>query len=182
MIVVFIGPPFAGKGTQTQLLGRTLGLPVFSMGAIIREAYKAGNPLAVKGFKEYSMKGLHLPIALKFSLLKERLDKAQGGFILDNFPATQEDLDTFIAYLNKHRLKVDKVFNLNITEDSMQRRMKARGRPDDDLSIIKKRREVQDRDRSSVIDYFEDKGLLVEINGEKEIGAVHKEIMDQLDK
>ncbi len=86
MIVIFIGPPYIGKGTQSKLLGERLGLSVFSMGALIRQARDEGNQQIAKAFEEYSMKGLHLPIEIKFPLLKERMDKAKSGFILDNFP------------------------------------------------------------------------------------------------
>ena len=180
MIIIFIGPPFAGKGTQTEILSNKLKLPVFSMGKLIREAYKEGNPKAVEGFEKYSMKGLHLPVSLKFDLLKEKMDSAQNGFILDNFPATKEDLDIFIEYLDKNRLSVDKVFYINFSQEEANNRITRRGRADDNINVIMKRREVQDKDRQPVIEYFKSKGFLEEINGEKEVEDVHREILNKL--
>src|SRR3990167_3582095 len=106
MIVIFIGPPFSGKDTQAKLLGKEKNLPVFSMGALIRDAYERKDPRAIEGFEQYSMKGFHLPTQLKFGWLKEKLDTNKDGFILDNFPATQEDLDTFNDNLLKNNLKI----------------------------------------------------------------------------
>ncbi|MBI2189975.1 MAG: nucleoside monophosphate kinase [Candidatus Levybacteria bacterium] len=168
MIIVFIGPPFAGKGTQVSLLGKKLGLPVFSMGAIIREEYKAGNPKAIEGFEKYSMKGFHLPIELKFDLLKERLEKAPNGFILDHFPATQEDLDAFNKYLDSKGFHTDRAFYLFVSEDEMKKRIITRERADDNPEIIMKRREIQDKDRIPVVTYFRDKGILEEVDGSRE--------------
>lgn len=180
MIIIFIGPPFAGKGTQVELLGKKLNLPVFSMGHLIREAYGAGDQKAIEGFEKYSLKGLHLPISLKFGLLKEKLDKAKSGFILDNFPATQEDLDAFNNYLSEQNLRVDRVFYVFVSVDEMMRRAGSRGRGDDTPEIITKRREIQDTDRISVIEYFRNKGILEEINGERSAEEVHQDIRSRL--
>lgn len=181
MIIIFIGPPFSGKGEQSKLLSQRLKIPVFSMGGIIRDAYKAGDKRAVEGFEKYSMKGLHVPIDLKFPLLEEKLHESKTGFILDNFPATEEDLQKFIDYLNENKLVIDKVFYIHISREEMQRRAKVRkDRPDDDLMILLKRREVQDKDRQPVIDYFKKQNLLVEINGEGDIGEIHKKVVENL--
>lgn len=180
MNLVFIGPPYAGKGTQTHTLSKELGIPVFSMGALIREAYKAKDPRAVKGFEEYSLKGKHVPIELKFPLLEEKLRKATQGFIIDNFPATQEDLEVFNQYLDEHHIVLDKVFCLIISEEEMKKRMVARGRGDDHPEIVETRRRIQDQDRIPVIRYFKEKGILEEIDGEKDRDMVYKEIREKL--
>lgn len=182
MILVFIGSPYAGKGTQVGLISKKFGIPVFSMGNLIREAYKEGNPKAVEGFTNYSMKGLHLPISLKFDLLKERIDLLENGFILDNFPATKEDLETFLPYLKQKSKNIDKVFYINISKEEMLKRMIFRGREDDKEEIVLKRREVQDQDRIPVIEYFKKEGILEEINGEKPIPLVQEEIISCLNK
>ncbi|MEK9178307.1 MAG: nucleoside monophosphate kinase [Patescibacteria group bacterium] len=179
-IFIFIGPPFAGKETQTRLLSGKIGLPFFSMGALIRKAYEEKDPKAVEGFEKYSMKGLHIPTDMKFGFLKDELDRLENGFILDNFPATKDDLDTLLDYLKKRNLQIGKVFLLNITNEEMLRRMKQRGRKDDREDIIFKRREEQDRDREVLISFFGNLGLLVEINGNRSIEEVHDDILRNL--
>ena len=180
MIIIFIGPPSSGKGTQAKLLGKELNLPVFSMGALIREGYKNGDSKAIEGFKEYSMKGLNLPNSLKFHLLKERLDHSENGFILDDYPATWEDLETFNNYLSKKTLRIDKVFSITVSAKEMNMRLATRGRPDDNPEILAKRREMQDKDKIPVIEYFKQNNMLTEIDGEMTIDEVSQEIKDTL--
>lgn len=180
MIIIFIGPPFAGKGTQAALLSKKLGIPYFSMGAVIRQAYEAKQSLAVEGFENYSLKGKHLPISLKFPLIKDKLQNAKDGYILENFPATAEDLDTFNQFLIQENLSVTKVFLLTLSEREAMTRMLVRGRVDDTPEIVRKRRDIQDKDRIPVIDYYKEKNLLVEINGEAEINQIHKQILEHI--
>lgn len=177
MMIIFIGPPFSGKDSQAKLLGSEFNIPVFSMGALIREAYERKDPKGIEGFEQYSMKGLHVPIRLKFDLLKEKIEKTDNGFIIDNFPATQEDLDTFKEYLSSKNLKVDYVFYVYISREEMIKRLTKRGREDDKLEIVLKRKENQDRDREAVIEYFKNQGLLREIDGSGSIDQVHERVM-----
>lgn len=184
MITIFIGPPFAGKDTQASLLSKKLSLPLFSMGGLIRDARKSGDKTISDAYKKYTLNGLHIPINIKFGLLKIKLDNLNDGFILSNFPATLEDLNVFNKYLTERNLSVDKVFYLSISKDVMQERFKGslRKRPDDDSKIISERREVQDNDRIPVIEYFKKLGILVEINGERDIKVVYEDILGCLEK
>lgn len=177
MIIIFIGPPFSGKDSQAKLLSSQFKIPVFSMGHLIRDAYERKDPRGVEGFEQYSMKGLHVPIRLKFDLLKEKIETTNGGFIIDNFPATQEDLDTFKEYLISKNLKIDHIFLISISHEEMIKRLTKRGRGDDQLDIVLKRREIQDKDREPVIEYFKSQGLLREIDGSGSIDEVHERVM-----
>lgn len=183
MIVVFIGPPYAGKGTQSKLLGERLSLPVFSMGALIRQARDEGNQQIAKAFEEYSMRGLHVPIEIKFPLLKEKIDEAKNGFILDNFPERQDGLDIFNKYLSEHHLSANKVFLINISDQERLKRMLKKDRidrPDDDPAIIIKRIEVQGKERIPVVNYFREKGILDEIDGERNIEEIQRDILNRM--
>lgn len=182
MIIIFTGPPFAGKDTQAKMVGKQLGLPVFSMGQIIREAYAEGNPKAIEGFEKYSMKGLHVPIALKFDLLQQKISQTSNGYILDNFPATQEDLDTYVAYTKKHNVDITCVIYICISKEEMLKRMTSRERSDDTPEIVMKRREIQDKDREAVLTYFSKRGILEEVNGEMAIEEVEKNILEKIQK
>lgn len=184
MIIVFIGPPFAGKDTQAALLSKKLSLPLFSMGGLIRDARESGDKVISEAYNKYTLKGKHLPIDIKFGLLKKEIENLPDGFILNNFPATEEDLDTFNNYLADKELRVHKAFYLNISKLEMQKRFKAsaRKRSDDDSRIILARREIQDNDRIPVINYFRNLGILEEVNGERDIDVVHKEILSRLER
>jgi adenylate kinase len=180
MILIFLGPPYSGKGTQAEILGRSLSLPVFSMGELIREGNKLGNPKAREAYQNYIIKGLHAPNVLKFEFLKGKMDQNKNSFILDNYPATQEDLETLLNYLKENSLQVDKVFYINISVEEMKKRMVQRGRDDDKPETVLIRREVQDQDRLPVLEYFKEKGILVEINGEGSVETVQTKIREAL--
>jgi adenylate kinase len=180
MILIFLGPPYSGKGTQATILGKELNLPVFSMGELIREGNRLGNPKAVEGYQNYTVKGMHVPNSLKFELLREKMDENKNGFLLDNYPATQEDLDTLLNYLLENSLQVDKVFYISISAEVMTARITERGRDDDKLEIVLTRKEVQDKDREPVLRYFKEKGMLTEINGEGSIEDVQAKIREAL--
>lgn len=185
MIVVFIGPPYAGKDTQGKLLSQKFGnIPIFSMGGLIREARERGDKTFIKAYEEYSLKGLHLPTAVKFPLLKEKMDQANNGFILDNFPATADDLEIFNNYLLDTNKKIDRVIYLYISEEEMKKRLKNafRGRRDDDPDIVAARKEIQDHDRIPVLKYYKSQNQLSEINGKGDIDKIHKEILEELSK
>src|SRR5581483_8835905 len=143
MIIIFIGPPFAGKETQSIRLSQKLNIHYFSMGHLIRSAYQNGNPKAIEGFNNYYLKGKHLPNNLKFDLLKEEMDHAKKGFILDNYPANAEDLKVLLNYLTGYKLKISKVFLISISKQVMENRLKDRGRMDDDPEIVSFRRDTQ---------------------------------------
>ncbi|MEK9207651.1 MAG: nucleoside monophosphate kinase, partial [Patescibacteria group bacterium] len=101
---------------------------------------------------------------------------------IDNFPATREDLDAFNEYLSVKGIEVKKAFYINISNEEMIGRITHRGRGDDDPDIVMKRRENQDKDREAVINFYKNKGLLVEIDGARPIEDVHKEIMEEMNK
>ncbi len=181
-IYIFIGPPFSGKETQTTPLSHELDIPVFSMGGLIREA-RSSNPEIESAFQEYTAKGLHVPIEIKFGLLREKMDACQRGFILDNFPATQEDLDAFNVYVQKNQLEVSKVFYLKIGHDEMMKRFEQspeRGRQDDTREALQTRGSVQSEDRIPVLSHYSLIGKLVEIDGEQPISVVSAKIRENL--
>jgi adenylate kinase len=173
-IFIFLGPPFSGKETQTIPLSKELEIPVFSMGGLIREARQT-DPEINDAFEKYTLHSMHVPIDIKFDLLEQKMDSAPNGFILDNFPATAEDLDALNEYVKAHELRVNKVFYLAISEGTTKERFESnpqRGRADDTLETILKRREIQDEDIKPVLEYFKAQDILLEINGEQSIEAV----------
>ncbi len=110
MKLILLGPPGAGKGTQSVVLAGKYGLPHISMGDILRESVKAGQALGLKA-KEYMDRGALVPDEVVTGIAVERLKQpdAKKGFILDGFPRTiaqGEDLD---KELNKMGRKIDLV-------------------------------------------------------------------------
>jgi adenylate kinase len=99
--LVLLGPPGAGKGTQSAVLSKRYSIPHISTGDILRQAVKGGLPLGIKA-KSYMDKGELVPDEVVTGIVIERLGspEAKNGYILDGFPRTlkqAEDLDGALA-------------------------------------------------------------------------------------
>ena len=97
MKLVLLGPPGAGKGTQSKVLSRKYGVPHISTGDILRSAVKEGLPLGMKA-KAFMDKGELVPDEVVTGIVADRLkkDDTKSGFVLDGFPRTvrqAQDLD-----------------------------------------------------------------------------------------
>jgi adenylate kinase len=88
-IIVLMGAPGAGKGTQARLLQERLHLPQISTGEIFRALKNADTPLA-REVKDIMERGQLVPDELTIRLVKERTaqDDCRNGYILDGFPRT----------------------------------------------------------------------------------------------
>lgn len=182
MIIVFLGPPYAGKGTQAYLLGKNLNLRIFSMGGLIRDAREKGDEVIKDAYEKYSLKGLNIPTDIKFNLLRKKMEEAGNNFILDNFPATIDDLNFLLDYLNKKDIEINTVIHLTVSKSEMLNRLNntSRGRADDKPEIVESRRNLQDEDRKPVLDYFRNKGILKEVNGEDDVENVRRKILEAI--
>lgn len=105
MDLVFIGPPGAGKGTQSQRLCARLGVPQIATGDMLRAARKAGTELGRKA-DEFMARGALVPDEVVIGLVEERVRQpdASRGFVLDGFPRTvpqAEILDKILARLGR---------------------------------------------------------------------------------
>lgn len=87
--IVLLGPPGAGKGTQAQLISKTLGLPHISSGDIFRENLKNETDLG-KLAQEYMGRGELVPDDVTIAMIRERLARqdCSEGALLDGFPRT----------------------------------------------------------------------------------------------
>ena len=89
MNIIFFGAPGAGKGTQAEIVSKKLDIPTISTGNIIREAIKNGTEMGLSA-KSYIDAGKLVPDEVVIGTIKDRLDKddCKKGFILDGFPRT----------------------------------------------------------------------------------------------
>lgn len=125
-IVIFLGPPGAGKGTQSQLLKERNGFIQISTGDLLREAVKNQTELG-KLAKQYMDEGKLVPDDLIISLIKEKLQEyADKNIIFDGFPRTipqAESLDNLLSHLNKN---VDAVILFKIEDEEIVKRLTGR--------------------------------------------------------
>ncbi|WP_299238254.1 adenylate kinase [Sulfurihydrogenibium sp.] len=125
-IVIFLGPPGAGKGTQAQLLKERSGFIQISTGDLLREAVKNQTELG-KLAKRYMDEGKLVPDDLIISLIKEKLQEyADKNIIFDGFPRTipqAESLDNLLSQLNKN---IDAVILFKIEDEEVVKRLAGR--------------------------------------------------------
>jgi adenylate kinase len=87
--LIMLGPPGAGKGTQSERLARSRGIPKIATGDILREAVHAGTEIGRRA-KAIMDRGELVSDDVMIGIVKERLERsdATGGFVLDGFPRT----------------------------------------------------------------------------------------------
>jgi adenylate kinase len=122
-----MGPPGAGKGTQSEVLVKELKIPHISTGDMLREAVKQGTEMGKKA-KEYMDKGQLVPDSVIIGVVKERLalPDCKVGFLLDGFPRTvpqAEALDQTLAGLG---IKLNAVININVPRERIVARLTGR--------------------------------------------------------
>ena len=127
IILVLLGPPGAGKGTQAGRLTAERGLVQLSTGDMLRAAIKAGSPLGLQA-KATMDAGELVSDALVNGLIGERLDVPAGhpGFILDGYPRTQAQAEALDAMLAAKGLHLDRVIELEVDEDALVDRIVGR--------------------------------------------------------
>lgn len=110
MKIILLGPPGAGKGTQSVVLSRKYRIPHISTGDILRDAIKSALPLGLKA-KAFMDKGALVPDDVVVGIVAERLKKpdAKKGFILDGFPRTLKQAEALDSALGSISSKIDMV-------------------------------------------------------------------------
>jgi len=127
MNIILLGPPGAGKGTQSVRLAQELSLPHIATGDLLRKNVKEGTQLG-KEAKDFMDKGLLVPDELVAKMLMQRFDSAdvKKGFILDGYPRNLKQAETLDVLLNKRNLSIDMVVYLDSSEAVILQRLTGR--------------------------------------------------------
>ena len=178
MKIILIGIQGSGKSTQGNILSEKLGIPYLSTGHIFREMAKEKSALGRK-VKEIMTAGLLQPDDLTVKVVESYLSRPEysKGYIMDGFPRTLEQVEMF-------KNGVDKVVYLNISDKEALVRLEFQNsdgsRPDATAQAIKKRIEIFHEVTEPVIDHYRQKEMLVEIDGERDIEEITKEILHHI--
>lgn len=178
MKIILIGIQGSGKSTQGNLLSKKLSIPYLSSGHIFREMSKEKTPLG-RYIKETMNAGYLIPDDKTLEIVQEYLghEEYQNGYILDGFPRTVPQAKKFVNGIKA-------VFYLKVSDKEALWRLAGRDeegiREDNTLKAIMKRINLFHEKTEPVIDYYREKGILHEIDGEKSIEEINQEIMSRL--
>ena len=176
MKIILIGIQGSGKSTQGNLLSEKLGIPYLSTGHILREMAKEKTREG-RYIKETINSGILVPDDIMTNLVSNYLKRKEyaSGYILDGFPRTVAQAETFAE-------NIDKVIYLNVSDREALWRLSYRddNREDDTLVALRKRIELFHKATEPVLDYYREKGILTELNGEKEIEEINEQIMNKI--
>lgn len=125
--IVLLGPPGAGKGTQAQVISKTLGLPHVSSGDIFRENLKNQTDLG-KLAEGYMSRGELVPDDVTIAMIRERLSRPDSvnGALLDGFPRTPPQAEALDKMLAEFGGQVDVVPYIKVPEDVLIERLSGR--------------------------------------------------------
>ena len=126
-VLVMLGAPGAGKGTQAHILARHLGLPRVATGDLFRAALREGTPLGVAA-KGYMDRGELVPDEITINMLLERLGAADAarGAILDGFPRTRAQAEALDRALVERTASVEAALLVDVPAEDLLARLSGR--------------------------------------------------------
>ena len=183
MNLIFLGPPGAGKGTQSQHIAQTHRLVSLSTGDMLRAAVAEGSDIGKQARAIMEGGGL-VPDDMVAQLIADASKRAReegnsAGFILDGFPRNLAQAKLLEEILGEQGLSIDMVLELCLEDDILAQRIENRisqnpdqRREDDTPETLRRRIEVYHRETRPLSDYYRERGLLRQIDGSASIEQV----------
>ena len=206
MLIVLLGPPGAGKGTQADLLAARLGVPKISTGDVLRSAVREGTPLGLAA-KAVMDRGDLVPDDVIMGIIKDALGApaASRGAILDGVVRTEPQAAGLQRVLSELARPLDAVLTFEVPDEELVRRLSERTvcescqtpytgrepgstcekcggklvrRKDDEPEAVRNRLAVYQRQTAPVIDWYRNDGArLVSIDAVGSTGDVLRRAM-----
>jgi len=187
MRLILLGPPGAGKGTQSTRLVEKFKIPQLSTGDMLRAAVKAGTPVGIKA-KAVMDAGQLVSDDIVVGIVADRIEEAdaRNGFILDGFPRTVAQAEALDRMLAGKHMKFDAVIELKVDETALLERIERRVaetlaaggtvRADDNPDAFKIRLDAYRAQTAPVSAYYAGRGELKTVDGMAPIAQVSQEI------
>jgi len=207
-VIILLGAPGAGKGTQAVRLAADQAVPHVSTGDLFRENLKNETPLGARA-KEFMDSGRLVPDELVLEMLFDRVSKddCRDGYLLDGFPRTLPQAEA----LSQHLESVERVLavNLEVGDDVIVRRASGRllckpcghiqhlefsppktpgvcdkcggelyQRDDDRPEVVTERLRVYHEQTAPLVRYYADRKLLKSVNGEQSPDEVYRDLLE----
>jgi adenylate kinase len=185
--LLVLGPPGAGKGTQSKRVASEYGIAHLSTGEMFRAAVDAQTDVG-RRIEPIMRTGELVPDELTIGLIRERLtgSGSDRGFVLDGFPrneAQSEALDDLLRELDRD---LDAILFFDLPDHVAIQRMIGRagkeGRTDDVPDAIANRLEVYHSKTAPVVEHYRVTGKLVPLHAERSAEEVWLEIQEALDQ
>ena len=177
MLIVFVGPPGSGKGTQCELLAQHLGVVHLSTGELFRQQIQQTTRLGQLAAL-FMDDGNLVPDHIVVELVRQSLGDVQyqTGCLLDGFPRSVAQAQALDAMVHERGKRIDMILALAVPQDILVDRLLQRQRKDDTLDTIQQRLDVYQQETQPVLDYYEQQGLVVTIDGNGTVEDVFKRI------
>jgi adenylate kinase len=204
--LVFLGPPGAGKGTQSRILEQRFGVKQISSGDILRANLAQGTELGMQA-EAYMRRGELVPDDLVVAMIDRELQRHAGAFVIDGFPRTVGQAEALDHLLVQRGWPLDAAIHFQADRDTLIARLSARWtnprngrtyntltnpprvpgiddedggplvqREDDQPVTLAKRLEVYELQTQPVIEYYREAGQLVEVDALASVDAVAQRI------
>lgn len=205
-IIVLIGAPGAGKGTQARLLEERKNIPQISTGDMFREMKNLNSPLA-REVQEVMNSGKLISDELTFQIVKDRTSREGGTYILDGFPRTAVQAKMLEVLALEQGKEISAIL-VDVPLENLEKRMTGRRscpvcgeiynvyfkppkndnvcdfhpeaqlkhRADDTEEKVKIRLLTYEQQTKPLIDYYEKSGRLKRVDGTGELEAIYQKL------
>jgi len=205
-IIVLIGAPGAGKGTQARLLEERRGIPQISTGDVFREMKKADTPLA-REVQAIMASGKLISDNLTFQIVKDRTSRETDSYILDGFPRTAIQAEMLENLAEEQGRKIQAI-EVDIPKEELMKRLTGRRscsicgeiyniyskppkqnnvcdfhpekqlthRADDNEESVSTRLATYETQTAPLLNYYDSTGRLQKVKGEGDLENIYREI------
>lgn len=185
-VVIFLGPPGAGKGTQAERLAAAKGLTKISTGDILRDHVARETELGQQ-VAPILAAGQLVPDEILVALIRDRIcDMEPVRIIFDGFPRTQAQANALDLLLEELGAPVNAAVLLEVPDEELIGRIVERGRQaaaagqpvrsDDTEEVARRRQEVYRQETAPLIEHYQHTGRLAEIDGTGSMDQVYARI------